>query len=131
MKYKVVLLTLLTLLILPKICLGAISSISIVDDTIFNTGEKMIIIDWSSAYSDYITASKTQQQIKQETGYDVDRGFTLSITSKDEYSTYELTYLRQLNYVELIESETKILFFFLINNHLFLIVTRTTFRTFT
>ena len=108
MKYKVVLLTLLTLLILPKICLGAISSISIVDDTIFNTGEKMIIIDWSSAYSDYITASKTQQQIKQETGYDVDRGFTLSITSKDEYSTYELTYLRQLNYVELIESETKI-----------------------
>ncbi|RLI53188.1 MAG: hypothetical protein DRP09_16295 [Candidatus Thorarchaeota archaeon] len=83
--------------------LADIKSISVVDDTIFDNKGKNWLIEWSSMYSDYVTASKTPSELKEETGYGAERGFTLKITSADEYTLYDFVYSRDVPEVEIRE----------------------------
>jgi len=101
-KNRIFVLVLIILLSLPTV-FADIKSISVVDDTVFDDKGKNWLIEWSSMYSDYVTASKTTSDLKKETGYDAERGFTLKISSADEYTLYDFVYSRDIPEVEIRE----------------------------
>ncbi len=95
----------LSFLLLPKISLAGISSVSVVDDTVFDNKGKNWLISWTADYSDYVTATYTKDDLKRETGVDAERGFTLSLIPGDEYDVYYLYSPMDVVEVELIEEE--------------------------
>jgi len=83
---------------------GAISGVSLVDDTVFDNKGKMWIIDWGYQYSDYIKATLNPSDFKEKTGYESYESFTLSMTSGDEYATYRLNHFAPIWKIEVISS---------------------------
>lgn len=94
---------LLMLFCLINPAFAGISSVSLIDDTIFDDKGKVWLLKWSSMYSDAIEASMSVSDIKDETGYESERGFTMGITSGEEYGLYNLKQERTIPEVEIVQ----------------------------
>ena len=107
MKKELLIAMILTTILLANPVKAGITGVSLVDDTLFDNKGKMWIINWDRMWADYISATLTPQDLKEETGYASENSFTLKMSSGDEWAMYPLHFYKGIYKVDIIASEYK------------------------
>jgi len=100
------------LLFMNTIAFAAISSVSIVQDPVFGTTNKVLLLTLGTLYSDSLTTGTVSETVSQLNALEpssaqIQNPFTLSWKTDSEYTYYSTVFLQQINGINLVKSPSK------------------------